>query len=66
MRGNRDLHDFHYRLKMSSSVGKFPKISRIPEKVPDPKAGPAIEQNKVFSGEIEGGTLWQVLRVEAW
>ena len=49
---------------MSTSLGKIPKIPRIPKKVPDPKAWPAVEKNKEFSGEIEGGTLWQVLRVE--
>ena len=36
----------------------------IPRKVSDPRAEPDVEQNKEFSGEIEGGTLWQVLRVE--
>ena len=64
MRGNRDLHDFHFRLKMSASLGKIPKIPRIPKKVSDPKAEPIVELNKEFSGEIEGGTFWQVLRVE--
>ena len=57
MRGNRDLHDFHYRLKMSTSLEKVPKIPRIPKKVPDPKAGSASEKNKEFSGAIEGGTF---------
>ena len=49
---------------MSTSLGEIPKIPRIPKKVPDPKAEPDVEKNKEFSGEIEGGTLWQVLRVE--
>ena len=53
-----------FRLKMSNSQGKIPKIPRIPKKVSDPKAEPIVELNKEFSGEIEGGTLWQVLKVE--
>ena len=45
------------------SLRKIPKIARIHKKV-IPKALPIVEQNREFSGEIEGGTLWQVLKVE--
>lgn len=42
------------RLKMSTSLGKIPKIPAISR----------TDSITEFSGEIEGGTLWQVLRVE--
>ena len=40
------------------------KILGIPKKVTDPIGELVEDQKKDFSGEIEGGTLWQVLKVK--
>ena len=50
---------------MSTCLGNIPKIPRSLMKVLDPKAEPVVDQKKEeFSGEIEGATLWQGLKVE--
>lgn len=43
----------------SHSLGKIP---RIPKKVSVPKV--EVIEKKEFSGELEGGSMWQALRVE--
>jgi len=45
--------------KMAST---FKNIPRIPKKVSVPKV--EIIEKKEFSGELEGGSLWQILKVE--
>ena len=51
---------------MSNFGGNIPKIPRSSWKVLGPKTDPdAVEQEEEeFSGEIEGGTLFQALKVE--